>query len=163
MGELGRLLASNVPEMILLLIGVGLMVLEIYIPGFGLPGIMGIGLTILGFALLRPAPPQGLLLLLILAAIVCVALVIFMITASRGRLEKSRLALKDVALSPDAPNALAGYVGREGTAHTALRPAGIGSFDGERLNVVSDGEFIPEGTAIRVQSVEGNKVVVVKI
>ena len=162
MGELGRLLAGNVPELILLLAGVGLIVFEIYIPGFGLPGMLGIALTVLGFALLRPAPPQGLLLLLILAAIVCVALVIFMILASKGRMEKSRLALRDVALSPDAPNDLAAYEGREGTAHTALRPAGIGIFDGERLNVVSNGEFIPEGTPIRVQSVEGNKIVVVR-
>ena len=44
--------------------------------------------------------------------------------------------------------------------HTALRPAGIGEFDGVKLNVVSDGEFIAMDKPIRVQSVEGNRIVV---
>ena len=52
------------------------------------------------------------------------------------------------------------FIGREGVTHTALRPAGIGEFDGVKLNVVSDGEFIGKDKPIRVQSVEGNRIVV---
>ena len=55
------------------------------------------------------------------------------------------------------------FIGREGVTHTDLRPAGIGEFDGVKLNVVSDGEFIAKDRPIRVQSVEGNRIVVREI
>lgn len=41
-----------------------------------------------------------------------------------------------------------------------LRPSGIGDFDGVRLNVVTEGEFIENGVAIRIARVEGGKIVV---
>ena len=162
MGGLWSLLMANIPELLLLLVGVGLLVFEMYIPGFGVPGMLGIGSLVLGFVLLHPPLEQGLLLFVILAAILCVALTICLITASKGRLEKSRLALNDVAIAPDAAenNDLNYFIGREGVTHTALRPAGIGEFDGVKLNVVSDGEFIAKDRPIRVQSVEGNRIVV---
>ena len=162
MGGLWSLLASNLPEMILLLVGVGLLVFEMYIPGFGVPGMLGIGSLVLGFVLLSPPLEQGLLLFVILAAILCIALTVCLITASKGRLEKSKLALNDVAISPDAAenNDLNYFIGKKGVTHTALRPAGIGEFDGVKLNVVSDGEFIAQGKPIRVQKVAGNRIVV---
>ena len=165
MSGLWSLLASNIPELLLLLVGVALLVFEMYIPGFGVPGALGIGSLVLGFVLLRPPLEQGLLLFAILAAILCVALTICLITASKGRLEKSKLALKDVAIAPDAAenNDLNYFIGKEGVTHTALRPAGIGEFDGVKLNVVSDGEFIGQGKVIRVQKVAGNRIVVAEI
>ena len=165
MNGLWSLLASNVPELILLLVGIGLLVFEMYIPGFGVPGTLGIGTLVLGFVLLKPTWEQGLLLFLILAAILCVALSICLFTASKGRLAKSRLALNDVAIPADAAenNDLNYFIGKEGVSHTALRPAGIGEFDGVKLNVVSDGEFIAKGKPIRVLSVAGNRIVVAEI
>ena len=165
MNGLWSLLAANVPELILLLLGVGLLVFEMYIPGFGLPGALGIATLVLGVVLLGPTLEQGLLLFVVLAAILCVALTICLITASKGRLAKSKLALNDVAIAPDAAenNDLNYFIGREGTCHTALRPAGIGEFDGLKLNVVSDGEFIAKGKPIRVLSVAGNRIVVAEI
>jgi len=165
MNGLWSLLAANVPELILLLLGVGLLVFEMYIPGFGLPGALGIATLVLGFVLLGPTLEQGLLLFVVLAAILCVALTICLITASKGRLAKSKLALNDVAIAPDAAenNDLNYFIGREGSCHTALRPAGIGEFDGVKLNVVSDGEFIAKGKPIRVLSVAGNRIVVAEI
>ena len=38
-------------------------------------------------------------------------------------------------------------VGREGVSLTPLRPSGNGDFDGEKLDVVSDGAFIPRAPA----------------
>ena len=165
MGGLWSLLTANIPELILLLVGVGLLVFEMYIPGFGAPGMLGIAALVLGFLLLAPTLEQGLLLFVILAAILCVALSICLITASRGRLSKSKLALNDVAIAPDAAenNDLNYFIGKEGMCHTALRPAGIGEFDGVKLNVVSDGEFIAQGRRIRVQKVAGNRIVVTEL
>ena len=44
--------------------------------------------------------------------------------------------------------------------HTVLRPAGMADFDGVKLNVVSDGEYIPAGTRVVVARVEGNRILV---
>ena len=41
-----------------------------------------------------------------------------------------------------------------------LRPAGIGDFDGVRLNVVTEGGFIEQGTRIEIVRVEGGRIVV---
>ena len=51
-------------------------------------------------------------------------------------------------------------VGASGVAATLLRPVGTGPFGNRRLNVVSDGEYIPKGTAIRIVRVKGNRIVV---
>ena len=162
MEGLGSLLMGNIPVLVMMLVGVGLLVFEMYVPGFGAPGISGIALLALGFVLLKPTMAQGLVLFAILAAILCVALSICLYSASKGRLSKSKLVLNDVAVSSDAAenNDLNYFIGREGVCHTALRPAGIGEFDGVKLNVVSDGEFIARGASIRVLKVAGNRIVV---
>ena len=162
MGGLWSLLIGNIPAVVLLLAGVVLLVIEMYIPGFGVPGITGLVSMVIGFVLLEPTLEQGLLLFLILAAILCIALTICLYSASKGRLGRSKLVLNDVSVAEDAAenNDLNYFLGREGVAHTALRPAGIGEFDGVKLNVVSDGEFIAAGKSISVQSVSGNRIVV---
>ncbi|MBR6669032.1 MAG: NfeD family protein, partial [Clostridia bacterium] len=55
---------------------------------------------------------------------------------------------------------LAVFMDKEGTASTVLRPAGIADFDGVRLNVSSEGDYIPAGTKIRIIKVEGAKILV---
>ena len=165
MEGLGSLLTGNIPVLLMMIVGVVLLVVEMYVPGFGAPGISGIALLVLGFVLLKPPLAEGLILFAILAAILCVALSICLITASKGRLSKSKLVLNDVAVSAKAAenNDLNYFIGREGVAHTALRPAGIGDFDGVRLNVVSDGEFIAQGMPVRVLSVQGNRILVKEV
>jgi membrane-bound ClpP family serine protease len=56
--------------------------------------------------------------------------------------------------------ALTALVGRSGTAATVLRPTGTMELDGERVDVVTEGEFVEPGTAIRVLYVQGTRVVV---
>ena len=165
MAGLGSLLAGNIPILLMMVVGVVLLVVEMYVPGFGAPGISGIALLVLGFVLLKPPLAEGLILFAVLAAILCVALSVCLYSASKGRLSKSKLVLNDVAVPASAAenNDLNYFIGREGVTHTALRPAGIGEFDGVKLNVVSDGEFIAKDRPIRVQSVEGNRIVVREI
>jgi membrane-bound serine protease (ClpP class) len=50
--------------------------------------------------------------------------------------------------------------GRPGTATSYLRPAGIASIDGRRVDVLTAGEFIAAGTPIRVVRVEGARIFV---
>ena len=50
--------------------------------------------------------------------------------------------------------------GAEGVALTSLRPAGVGLFRDERMDVVSESEWIEEGTKIRIISAEGYRHIV---
>ncbi|MBN2373286.1 nodulation protein NfeD [bacterium] len=55
------------------------------------------------------------------------------------------------------------HPGMEGFAYTNLRPAGKGIFGRERLNVVTEGDFLEKGTPIRIIRVEGSNIIVQKI
>ena len=50
--------------------------------------------------------------------------------------------------------------GKEGTTITVLRPTGMAEFDGVRLNVVSEGEFVQNGVKVRIVDVEGSRILV---
>ncbi|MAD33090.1 MAG: hypothetical protein CMJ88_04965 [Planctomycetes bacterium] len=55
---------------------------------------------------------------------------------------------------------LASLVGRVGTAATVLRPAGVMEIDDDRVDVVTEGEFLEAGQRLRVLYVRGSRVVV---
>jgi len=55
------------------------------------------------------------------------------------------------------------FVGKVGTALTPLRPAGTAEVAGQRLDVVTEGEFIHSGMQIKVIKVEGTRIVVKEI
>ena len=66
-------------------------------------------------------------------------------------------APSDLGLQYDRLSAL---VGRVGTAATVLRPTGAMELDDDRIDVVTEGEFLEAGQAVRVLYVRGNRVVV---
>ena len=55
------------------------------------------------------------------------------------------------------------FLGREGETTTVLRPTGMAEFDGVKLNVLSEGEFIPAGVKVRIVRVEGSRILVHKV
>jgi membrane-bound serine protease (ClpP class) len=57
-------------------------------------------------------------------------------------------------------NNLSDLIGAEGTAVTTLRPAGTAEFNGKRVDVVTESEYIENGKPIIVTEVEGMRVVV---
>lgn len=57
---------------------------------------------------------------------------------------------------------LSELVGKEGVAVTNLRPSGTVKIDNVRVDVVSRGDYIEKGEAVRVLKVEGSRVVVGK-
>jgi len=62
------------------------------------------------------------------------------------------------------PNAsLTALVGRTGTAATPMRPTGTMELEGDRIDVVTEGEFLEEGAAVKVLYVQGNRVVVAAV
>ena len=55
------------------------------------------------------------------------------------------------------------YIGAEGETVTHLRPAGIARIDSQRMDVVTEGDFIDKGKKVKVVTVEGNRIVVREI
>ncbi|MNC72844.1 hypothetical protein D3C75_1239570 [compost metagenome] len=51
-------------------------------------------------------------------------------------------------------------IGMQGISLTPLRPSGTAMLNGERVDVVSDGDFIPIDTPIIVIKAEGTRIVV---
>ena len=140
-----------------LALGYVLLVFEFCIPGFGVPGITGAILAVTGIITMQPTPMQALIVVAVYVALLALALFICLRSAAKGRISKSRLVLND---SARPAKAAVDYTGKTGTACTALRPAGIAEIEGTRLNVVTEGGFVEAGSAIKVVSAEGNRIVV---
>ena len=156
---MGSLILSHPLALIALTVGYVLLVIEMCIPGFGVPGITGASLAVVGLIIMHPTPLQALTLVVVYVLLLMIALVICLRWITQGRLSNSRLVLREVSAHPEA-GSLEQYVGRTGAAHTPLRPAGIADLNGVRLNVVTEGDFIERGTPVRVVRVSGNRVVV---
>ena len=54
-------------------------------------------------------------------------------------------------------------VGAKGAAETPLRPSGKALFDGELIDVITEGDFVDAGEPVQVRLVEGNRIVVRKL
>ena len=159
---------QNLPMLIALIVGIVLLVVEALMPGFGLPGVSGVAL--LGVAIYLTWSNYGSLagigatLAVLALAGICVTLTLR--SASSGRLSRTALVLKGTSSKEEgyaASEDLSKYMGMEGVALTVLRPSGIASFGGQRVNVVSRGEFIEKQAAVRVVETEGARVVVQKV
>ena len=159
---LSQAIIANLPAVLLLVIGFILVVIEMYVPGFGAPGITGIACLIAGVILKANSALEALIMAIVIIALLCVALSISIHSVSKGRLAKSKLVLHETATDAGSigENDLKYYLDKTGTTTTVLRPAGMGEFDGVKLNIVSDGEFIAAGETVRVIAVEGNRIVV---
>lgn len=59
-----------------------------------------------------------------------------------------------------APSRFREMIGRRGVALSKLRPSGTARFGRERVSVVTEAEFIEQGTEVEIVSVEGARVVV---
>lgn len=159
------LLFGHPIALVALVVGYVLLVVEMCIPGFGVPGIAGVILAVLGVITMQPSPVQALIVVVVYVLLLCIALAICLRSAAKGRLSKSRLVLNEVATKSETPESseLSYFIGKTGMAHTPLRPAGIAEFDGVKLNVVSEGDFIDKDTPVRVHRVEGKRIIVTPI
>ncbi|MBR1683959.1 MAG: hypothetical protein IJ708_02395 [Clostridia bacterium] len=147
------------------LVGIGLIVLEAFMPGFGVPGICGILMEIAAIviAYVYHGAVLALIMGLIILSVIAIVLSVCLRSAVKGKFSKSQMVLRDVEGKEDgyvAAEDMQVFLGREGETTGALRPAGIADFDGVRLNVVSEGEFIPAGTRVRIARAEGSRIVV---
>lgn len=160
-------LMELLPILICFVLGLGFLVAEMFMPGFGLPGISGIILELIAIVLvyLRFGGLAALGMTLIVLALVAIALSLALRSVNKGRLSKSSVILNDEETPEEgyvATQDMEVFLGREGVTTTVLRPTGMAEFDGVKLNVSADGEYIAKDEPVRVIRVEGARVVVKK-
>lgn len=148
---------------LLFLAGIFLLILEIFIPDFGLIGITGVVLVGLGY-LSNQNDLWGSLLDLGLAIVIAVVTAYILLKKGYTFLPGKSSLILGTALEKNRGYSTAKdyslYLGKTGTASTTLRPSGKADIDGQTLDVVSDGAIIREGSRVQVIHVEGIKIIV---
>lgn len=161
MGEFFSIIAENLPLVLCMLVGVGLLAAEIFMPGFGLAGISGILLLGAGVAIVWTTYGAVVGLIVTLAALVLVGISVSVSirSASKGKIAKSALFLNS-EVPAQAHEELESFRGKRGVTLTPLNPVGIVDFDGVRLNVTSEGNYLEKGRKVQVVQIEGTHIIV---
>jgi len=161
-------------ELALFALGLGLLLVEVIaIPGFGLVGLAGVGLmlgslviTQLGDFQLWSVDEIAAVVVRLSASMIGAFVLSLMMLRSLPKMASfNRLVLETetrasegyVSSSRDGDDKM---VGKEGVTVSELRPAGIALIEERRTDVVTDGEFVAAGQAVRVVEARGNRVVV---
>ena len=145
--------------------GMSLIGLEMFIPG-GIVGTVGIITVIYAIIYINKSTYH-------IAFILVISLILATIQfyVNRNVFHK-RLTLLDRLVLNDSISTEDGYVasesrleliGKKLQAYTDLRPAGVAVLGNEKLDVVTDGDFIEKGNEIEIIRVEGMRIVVKKI
>lgn len=160
-----ELIAANLPIIVCFVIGIGLLILEAFMPGFGVAGFTGVILEVITLVMtwFEHGPIATLAMLLIVLLVLAIAISTSLRSITSGRLSKSSLVHSATESNEEGYRSvedLTVFMDREGVASSVLRPTGIADFDGVRLNVSSEGDYIPAGTRVRIVKVEGAKILV---
>ena len=150
-----------VPCIVCLVAGIVLLLVELCIPGFGAPGILGI-LSLFAVVVMQfmgNSLAGALSFTLCMLVLILLLLLLFLRSFKKGLLSKSplinRSSIRESSeKGADEPKPVVSR-GSRGTALTALRPAGIVEIDGNRINAETDGTFLPAGTVVEVTGTEG--------
>lgn len=149
---------------VLQILGFCVIVAEIFIPSLGLLTVMALG--IYAYSLYLVFTDISFFSGMVFTG-VDIILVPILLIAGIKLLAKSPISLKQELSSKDGvvsqSRELEKYIGMQGVAVTTLRPAGAAMFEDQRLDVVTDGEFVEKDSAVVVTGVKGNRIVVESI
>ncbi len=156
---------AGMEAILLLIVGIALIITEFFITG-GITGLLGAG-AVIGSLFMSGYDIGHMALSISIAFIVAIALAV--ILYRRIGLDKGlfrHIILKDQTSTEmgyvSTVNRLE-LIGVEGVALTPLRPSGIGKFEDEQLDIISEGSFIDKGKKIKIVKVEGVRIVVREI
>lgn len=148
--------------LVLFLLGIFLLILEFFLPG-GIAGSIGF-ISIVGSLFLATDNYKLMAVSLLIAVVVSLTVSILLIKVFGKKMKFfKKMILKDSTSTEE------GYVsnvnrveliGKIGISLTPLRPSGIALIDDERIDVVTEGNFIDPDKAIIVVKTEGSRIVV---
>ena len=153
-----------IPIIICVLVGVILLVVEMFMPGFGIPGISGSILLLAGIVMtwFEYGAKVGLGMTV---AVLGIVISISLKSVNGDRMKNSPLILRDAVNDggKSEREEMQLLVGKEGKTVTALRPVGAAEFECGKLNVQGDAEFIEKGVNVRIMRVDGTTIYVKKV
>ena len=170
LGALGLFFGSHIAAgvtgpyvVILAILGLAGILWELHVvPGHGAPGVIGAVVLLLS-VLLAFGTPMIVIALQTVATAIVLTIVLFYL-ATRIFPDNAWIAKLTFAGAQGADYVTSSDYGsllhKSGVAASYLRPAGVALIDGQRADVLTQGEFIPEGTPIRVTRVEGARIFV---
>lgn len=160
----GHLVAgfAGYEALLLFVVGIGLLVLEIFLPG-GIAGIIGAAAIVGSFFLASEnIVHMGISVLIAIGISVIVSILMVKVFGRKMKIFR-KIVLTDATKTEE------GYVsnenrtellGLEGYTLTPLRPSGTVLIGDERIDVVSEGSFIQKDRRVRVVKTEGARIVV---
>lgn len=165
-------------EILIFVVGLILIAFEIFvIPGFGIAGISGISLVVIGLFLSLvgnvnfnfEGVSSDYMVNSLLTVVLGITLSFIMIILLLNRIGKENSILRNVALNTDqegfssVPGEQRLLIGKLGIAATILRPAGKVIIDKEYYDAVAIQSFIDKGKAVRVIKYENSQLYVSEI
>ncbi len=145
------------------LLGLGLILLELHVlPGHGVPGVLGlvllVGAVVFAFGLaFFVGALEALAVAIVLSAVAfAIARRFIPENAFAKRLMFLGAQGSDYVASADYRSLL----GKSGVADSFLRPTGVATIEATRVDVLTEGNFVPAGTPVRVTRVEGSRIFV---
>ncbi len=163
----GNILAGNSGLGVILIftLGIVLLIIELVVPGFGLPGIGGIVAIIISIILAMNSIEIAIISLSI-AFILSITAAVLLIKFGYRSPYLNKIILKT---NQDKEEGYVGmplgnkYLNKEGIVINYLKPSGKVEIDNEKVDAVSEGEFIEKGAKIKVIKVEGIKIIVKRL
>ena len=142
-------------------IGILVIMAEIFIPSLGLLSVIALATFFYSLYLVFTTISTTAGMVLAGLDIILVPVLIIM---GMKILAKSSLSLKRELSKQDGVVSqredLEAYINMKGRSVTDLRPAGMAEISSQRVDVVTDGEYIDAGTPILVTGVTGNRIIV---
>lgn len=153
---------AGVETFVLFAAGLILLLIEIFVPGFGIFGILGL-LSLAASVVAAAADRMFSLSTLVVALLLTVVGMVIAVRQLGLRGGLKRFVLNSVQENTTGYVTQPGrreLIGKQGKALSPLRPAGTAAIEGKRVDVVSEGGFIPPHTPVKVVDVQGLRVVV---
>jgi membrane-bound serine protease (ClpP class) len=147
----------------LAVVGLILILLELHvIPGHGFAGALGLVVLLVSVVL-----AFGIAFFFVAIQSISIAIVLTIVAFwGATKIFPESAFFKRITLTaaqgPDyvASSDFRQLMGQSGVAASYLRPAGVASIDGKRVAVLTEGNFVPAGTPVRVTRVEGARIFV---
>jgi len=156
---------------IFLIVGLILVCIELFIPGFGIFGISGSVCLLLGFILQAVLGEfnlvRAVILIMLLLIVIGIVFLTMLLLVKLGWISHSVIVQNKTAVSTDITEGTLDYsslVGKSGIATTQLRPIGKALIGEEEYDVIAfNGMMFDKGTKLAVVKVEGVKIIVKEI
>lgn len=153
-----------------LCIGVILIFIECFVPGFGFFGISGLTCLVGGIianGIITKSIVQTLFLIALFTVVLFIIFLIFVRSAKYGLLSKTPLVETHTAVPKDYAdknkNKLNNLIGQRGVTITPFTPSGKFEIDNKIYDGITQGEALDKNCVIKVIDVEGNKIEIEKV